>query len=355
MDTNFKKIKKLPVLIISIFAIIYLVFSIGTKDESIPVNSIQDIKVIPSGGLIGIKMYVQGVLVVGYSDVVGKDGKIYKPAENSNIKPGDRIIRINDKTINNSQDILNNVIKSENERLKIQYVRNEEILEDYITPILSNDDNLYHIGLWIKDGAVGIGTTSFYGINYNKYAALGHGITDVDTGDLVQANNGEIVEAEIISIEKGTATNPGQIKGRFVENQIFGNVKVNTNTGIYGQYNTIKALEKYKNGILVANNKEIKTGQATILSTVDNEIKEYEVDIKKIYKIGTKDNKNMVVKIVDQELIDKTGGIVQGMSGSPIIQNGKLIGILTHVFVNDPTQGYAIFAQTMVETMNSME
>lgn len=222
-------------------------------------------------------------------------------------------------------------------------------------PVLSKEDNLYHIGLWVKDGAVGIGTISFYNISNNKYAALGHGITDLDTGKLIQASKGEILEAQIISIEKGKNANPGQIKGSFVEDNIFGDIRKNDNTGIYGYYDTVKSLEKYKEGIEVANNKEVKTGQASILSTVNNEIKEYKVNIKKVYKPGAKDNKNMVVEVVDKELLNETGGIVQGMSGSPIIQNNKLIGILTHVYVNDPTQGYGIFAQTMLEEINSME
>lgn len=355
MSENFKKIKKLPVLIISIFVFICATISINLNMESIPVSSIQNVKVIPSGSLAGIRMSMEGVLVVGYSDVVGQDGNIYKPAEKTNIKPGDRIIKINNVVINDSKDLLNTVITSKNDTLTITYVRDGKTLEENITPILSKEDGMHHIGLWIKEGAVGIGTISFYGTENNRYASLGHGITDVDTGNLIEANNGTITKAQIVSIEKGSKSNPGQIKGEFVQDTVYGNVKLNSETGAYGEYITVNALDKYKEGVFVASPNEIKEGKATMLSTVDNEIREYEVEIKKVYKLGSKDNKNMVVKITDENLIEKTGGIVQGMSGSPIIQNNKLIGVLTHVFVNDSTQGYAIFAQTMVETMNSME
>lgn len=268
---------------------------------------------------------------------------------------GDRIIQVNDKVIRNSNDLSSNIMIYEGEQIKIVYIRDESIFEEYITPVLSKEDNFYHIGLWIKDGAIGIGTISFYNKEDNKYAALGHGITDVDTGKLVEINDGDIIKTDIVSIAKGKTSTPGQIKGVFLEETNYGNVKRNCSTGVYGNYTTINAMDKYKNGINIAPLNEIKTGEATILSTIDNQIKEYKVKIKKVYKLGSKDNKNMVVEIVDKELLERTGGIIQGMSGSPIIQNNRLVGALTHVFVNDPTQGYAIFAETMVKTINNME
>lgn len=234
--------------------------------------------------------------------------------------------------------------------IKIEYIRDEDVFEEFITPILSKEDNKYHIGLWIKDGAVGIGTISFYSDD-GKYAALGHGITDVDTGKLVETNNGDIVKTDIISITKGKNTSPGQIKGMLIDDEIYGTVNRNTQTGIYGNYTDKNVLDKYVDGINVASIKEIKTGEANIISEVGDTLKEYKVKIKKVYKIGNKDNKNMVVEIKDEDLLQKTGGIIQGMSGSPIIQNNKLVGVLTHVFVNDPTQGYGVFAETMINEM----
>lgn len=239
--------------------------------------------------------------------------------------------------------------------VKITYVRDETTFEENIMPILSKDDNAYHIGLWVKDGAVGIGTISFYGTDNDKYAALGHGITDVDTGELINVNDGNIVQTDIVSIEKGTNISPGQIKGTINSDAVYGDVRLNNSTGIYGKYLEKNILEKYSQGIDVANINEIKTGDATIISTVDNQMKEYSVKIKKIYRAGNKDNKNMVIEITDEELLNKTGGIIQGMSGSPIIQSNRLVGILTHVFINDPTKGYAIFANTMTDVVNSME
>lgn len=167
----------------------------------------------------------------------------------------------------------------------------------------------------------------------------------------MEIQNGDIVKTDIVSITKGKTTSPGQIKGMLLDNEIYGNINRNYTIGIYGEYIEKNVLEKYSQGISVASINEIKTDDATIISAVGNELKEYKVKIKKVYKLGNKDNKNMVVQIVDEELLEKTGGIIQGMSGSPIIQNNKLVGVLTHVFVNDPTQGYAIFAQTMINEM----
>lgn len=268
---------------------------------------------------------------------------------------GDRIVKINDNVISNSKDLEKFIMFYEGHPIKITYIRDDITYEEQITPVLSKEDRSYHLGLWIKDGGVGIGTVSMYSQENDKYVALGHGITDVDTGKLLDINDGDIVKTDIVSISKGKTTTPGQIKGMLVDNQIYGNIKHNYNTGIYGYYTQKDVLEKYSQGIGVASIREVKQGEASIISAVDNEMKEYKVKITKVYKLGNKDNKNMIVEVIDNELLKKTGGIIQGMSGSPIIQNNKLVGVLTHVFVNDPTQGYGVFAETLMDTMNNVE
>lgn len=298
-------------------------------------------------------MYVEGVLVVGKSDVIGRDGRIYKPINSTNIKEGDRIIKINNRNINNSIELIDEVNKNGSNEMIFEYVRNGQKFTDKITPIYNKEDGTYRLGMWVKDGAIGIGTISFYNPITKQFGALGHGVTDLDTGELLEVGKGKLLNANIIGVTKGKRSMPGEIKGVFNEGQVIGEVTKNINNGIYGISNEIITIDKYINGIKLATKEEVMIGEATILSTIDNEIKEYTVKIEKIYKNSNNLNKDMLIKITDKELIEKTGGIIQGMSGSPIIQNNKVVGAVTHVLVNDPTKGYGVFAQTMYEQMES--
>ena len=296
-----KKNKKMPILIIYIILLLLffysLIFNLNV-DEAIPVNGYNDIKVIPGGSITGIKLYVDGILVVGKSDVIGYDNKIYKPIEKTDIKIGDRIIKVNDVTIKNSNDLIEYLSKCNGQELTIQCVRNNDIFTQKITPIKSKDDGEYKLGLWVKDGAIGIGTISFYQMDTNKFGALGHGITDLDTGKLVESNNGKLVSAKIISITKGKRTVPGELRGIFNEENSSGQICLNSKIGIYGTYNEINTLEKYRQGITVAKKEEIKEGNATILCTIEDKIEEYNIEIKKIYN-NNDSNKNMLIKITD--------------------------------------------------------
>lgn len=300
-------------------------------------------------------MYVEGVLVVGKSDVIGKDGKIYKPVNSTNIKEGDRIIKVNDKIINNSTDLIDEVNKNGSNEMIFEYVRDGQKFIEKITPVYNKEDRTYRLGMWVKDGAIGIGTVSFYNPVTKQFGALGHGVTDIDTGKLLEVEEGKLLNANIIGITKGKRSIPGEIKGVFNEGQDIGDITKNINNGIYGTSNEIITLDKYVNGIKLATKDEVEVGEATILSTIDNEIKEYTIKIEKIYNNSNNLNKDMLIKITDKELIEKTGGIVQGMSGSPIIQNNKLVGAVTHVLVNDPTKGYGVFAQSMYEQMDNID
>ena len=236
---------------------------------------------------------------------------------------------------------------------KIKYIREgtEDVTE--IEPVKTKEDK-YKIGLWVRDGACGIGTATYYDPGTGKIATLGHGIVDRDTDKLITIESGKLLTSTITKIKKGEKGNPGEIKGIINDNQTIGSINLNTDFGIYGNLKEINTLGIDKNNSLeIALKNEIKTGEATILLALEDEIrKEYKIEIKKIYKNNTEDNKSMLIEITDEKLIEKTGGIIQGMSGAPIIQNGKFIGAITHVLVNNPLQGYAVFGEIMIKQMN---
>ena len=209
----------------------------------------------------------------------------------------------------------------------------------------------YKLGLWVRDSAAGVGTVSFYEPSTKTFGALGHGITDIDTNELINIASGEFVTTRILNITKGESGNPGKIQGT-VENQSnIGTIFKNSKFGIYGKVDNLSSLNiDTSKEMEVALREEIKTGKATILCSLDNQTpQEYEIEIEKTYKENNYDNKSMQIKITDQRLLEKTGGIIQGMSGSPIIQNGKFAGAVTHVLVNDPTKGYAVFGDIMLK------
>lgn len=333
----------------------YNVSLLGVNFKTITTNTIPKTKVIPLGTLGGLKLYTEGVLVVGMSEIKGEDNKIYKPYEEAGIEQGDSILEINNTEVNTTQELIQCVSKCKGEKIDVTYIKNGQILETQITPV-KTDSNTYKIGLWVRDAEAGVGTITFYETTSNKFGALGHGIQDIDTQNLVEIASGELVTAEVLDVEKGKKDEPGKIEGTIEESTKIGEITQNTNFGIYGtitdksQINLSNAQE-----VEVASRNEIKTGKATLICTLDNETrKEYEIEIKKIYTNNNENNKSMVVEITDQKLLEKTGGIIQGMSGSPIIQNGKLIGALTHVFVSDPTKGYALFADTMIEQITNV-
>lgn len=325
-------------------------FGINVKD--ITLNVIETTEVVPLGNIVGLKLYTNGVLVVGMSEISGIDKNKYKPYENTGIVEGDMIVEINEKTVTNTTELIECVNNSKGRQISIKYVRDGEILETNIKPIETSKDD-YKLGLWVRDAAAGVGTISYYEPKSGLFAALGHGIIDVDTEKLLDISSGEFVTTDIVSIVKGEKGNPGKIQGSVEAQQKIGDVYKNTEFGVFGKVSNTSVLnEDLTKTVKVASRNEIKTGKATIMCTLENNIKkEYEVEIEKIYKNNNTDNKSMVIKVTDKELLEKTGGIIQGMSGSPIMQNGKIIGVLTHVLVSNPTVGYGVFADLMVEKM----
>ena len=319
--------------------------------KNIDVNVIPKTTVVPMGNAIGMKLYTAGVLVVGMSEIEGK-----KPYENSGIKEGDRIIQINQNQIDNTDDLMKAVNKSDGNNISIKYVRDEKTITTSIKP-LKNSSNEYKIGLWVRDAAAGVGTLTFYEPSSGMFATLGHGIMDIDTAELIKIANGELVTTNILSINKGTKGNPGEIRGTIEAGHTIGSISKNTKFGVFGTINKTPYLNTSNtNEVQVALREEIKTGKAQIICELENGKKEYyDIEIQRIFISNTKDNKSMLIKVTDKKLLEKTGGIIQGMSGAPIIQNGKFVGAVTHVLVNDPTIGYGVFADIMLKQMKEVE
>lgn len=315
------------------------------------VNILPDLMVVPSGESIGVKIKSKGIMIVGLSSVMSVNGKKTCPAADSGFSVGDKIIEINGKTMNSESDIVEiiNSDKNRGKKCKVLIERNKKIIEIAINPVQSIEDKLFKLGLWVRSSIAGVGTMTFYEPISGQFAALGHGITDIESGILIDIDNGKILKSKVISIQKARKSSPGEIIGIFNEsNGIYGVIEKNTPFGIYG---SIEPNKINKNGEImpIGLGSHVKEGSAKILTTIeDNKIEEFDIEIQKVFKQSNADSKSMIIKITDQKLIEKTGGIVQGMSGSPIIQNGRLIGSVTHVLVNDPMRGYGIFVEWML-------
>ncbi|MEN2775621.1 SpoIVB peptidase [Acetivibrio clariflavus] len=322
----------------------------------IPIKTVQvDVvpyrEVVACGNTVGVKLKIEGILVVGMSDIETFEGKKMLPAKDAGIKPGDLIIEANGKPVDSIEALISEIDNSNGQEMKLKLKRDKRTEVITVKPIKSVEDNKYHLGMWVRDSTAGIGTLTFYDPKNNAFGALGHGITDVDTGALMPVENGEIVESNILTIVKGRSGSPGELKGVLIEERKeLGIIKKNSPYGIYGVLNK-DMLYKFPDKLYpVGLRDEVELGKASILSNIDGKtVDEYEIEIQKISKKPSNKQKGMVIKIKDSELLEKTGGIVQGMSGSPIIQNGKLIGAVTHVLVNDPTRGYGIFIENMLK------
>ena len=322
----------------------------NTIDASnISVNIIPKTKVVPLGNAIGLKLYTKGVLVVGMGDING-----VKPYENTKIEEGDRIISVNNKEIKNTEELIETVNSFQGKELIIKYINNKNQEQTAnITPI-KGTDNEYKLGLWVRDAAAGVGTATFYEPASGLFVALGHGITDIDTGKLITIANGELVNSNIISIVKGEIGKPGEIRGSIEGQTKLGDIYKNTSFGIYGKINNDIMLQNTEDEIEVMPRNEIKKGKAYIICELENGKKDkYEIEIEKIYLNNNKDNKSMLINITDERLLEKTGGIIQGMSGAPIIQENKFVGAITHVLVNNPKEGYGVFADMMLKEVRS--
>ena len=319
--------------------------------KKLDVNVVNRQYLVPGGNAIGVKLNTKGVLVVAVTDVIGVDGKRYNPARDAGIKNGDSILEIDNIKVKDASHVVELLNKIQDREIEIVIERNKIRYETKVKPIKSMQDNCYRMGIWVRDKTAGIGTLTFYDEESKVFGALGHGITDIDTGNLLNVEYGKIMNAKISNIEQGKKGNPGEIKGIFYETEnTLGEILKNSSYGIYG----IIESESFKtNGIKpipIGFKEEVKEGKAYILATIEgNNVEKFEIEILKAQSQQFPSQKSMIIKVKDKRLLQKTGGIVQGMSGSPIIQDGKLIGAITHVFVNDPTKGYGIYIEWMLD------
>ncbi|MDF2546454.1 MAG: spoIVB [Anaerosolibacter sp.] len=318
--------------------------------KTLSVEVIPKVKVIPGGQSIGVKLNTKGVLIVGLEEIEGIDGKKYNPGYTAGLNIGDSILEIGSEKVRDAEHVTNLINNNGNKMLQLRIKRGEKLLDINIHPVKSADDGEFRLGLWVRDKTAGVGTLTFYHPDSQKFGALGHAITDIDTGLLLAVNSGEVVKSKVASVQQGKKGKPGEIKGIFYETtKPIGNLEKNTHYGIYGKaYEDIEN-PLYHQPIEIGFQHQVKEGKATILTTVDsNEVQAYEISIEKVNHQKNPNVKSMIIRVTDKRLLEKSGGIVQGMSGSPIIQDGKLIGAVTHVFVHDPTKGYGLFIEWML-------
>lgn len=325
--------------------------------RTMKVDIVPNKKLVACGNTVGVKLEINGILVIGISDVQDMEGRSVLPTKESGIKTGDLLVELNGKKPQGIDDLIQEVQKSEGKKIKIKYKRGSNYGTTEVNPILSSEDKKYHLGLWVRDSTAGIGTLTFYDPETRSFGALGHGITDIDTGTLMPIQNGEVLESNILGIKKGKPGIPGELKGVFLEDRnVLGEIKTNSEGGIYGVLNESATARLVNKLYPIALRTQIKEGNAVILANIDGrKVEEYSIEIQKVSKQSLSGTKGMIIKITDKRLIDATGGIVQGMSGSPIIQDDKIVGAVTHVLVNDPTRGYGIFIEGMLKTLNASD
>ncbi|MCY8933603.1 SpoIVB peptidase [Bacillus atrophaeus] len=323
----------------------------GFPTKKTKVQVLPDLKVIPGGQSIGVKLHSVGVLVVGFHQVNTEEGK-KSPGESAGITAGDIIIEMNGQKIEKMSDIAPFIQKAgkTGESLDLLIKRDKQKIKTKLVPEKDEAEGMYRIGLYIRDSAAGIGTMTFYEPKSKKYGALGHVISDMDTKKPIVVEDGEIVRSTVTSIEKGTGGNPGEKLARFSSDRnIIGDINRNSPFGIFGTLNQTIENNISDKALPVALSNEVKEGPAEILTVIENDkVEKFNIEIVSTTPQKFPATKGMVLKITDPKLLKKTGGIVQGMSGSPIIQNGKVVGAVTHVFVNDPTSGYGVHIEWML-------
>ena len=337
--------------ILSIFTIICLIFSYCILNYTKLVSvyntqknvemKLEDMELVIGGEAVGIKLLATGVLIMGIDRT------------DTNLQVGDVILSVNGNKIESNVELINYANESEGKDLTLKLDRQGKEIITSIKPKYDEQTKSYKLELWVKDSGAGVGTITFYDKKTGKFGALGHGVTETKDNYILPIITGGITTTNIYSIKKGESKNPGELKGT-LSNDTIGNILGNTDKGIYGVL-LDKNILNQKEKVEILSKSKIKEGSASIICTLDdNEPKSYNVEIEKVLLTST-GNKNMIIKVTDEELINKTGGIIQGMSGSPIIQDGKLIGAVTHVFLNDSTKGYGVFIENMIEDMCDVE
>ena len=291
-------------------------------------------------------METQGVLIVDTGEITDQNGMIQEPAANI-VQPGDYILEVNGKLVSRKRELIAAIENCQGEDVELLVNRKGEEIPLSLAPVLTQEED-YKLGIWVRDNTQGIGTMTYVDEN-GKFGALGHGISDTDTGQLLDVSGGELYQAQIVSIIRGTQGAPGELSGyiEYDEEKKIGIIEKNTDIGIFGQLfpGTRIAQEK----VMIGYKQEVKKGKAQLLMQSEDKVEKYDIEITEIYSGQQDTNKSFQIQVTDPELLAKTGGIVQGMSGSPILQDGKLIGAVTHVFVQDSAKGYGIFIENMLE------
>lgn len=357
MTKNRKKIIALFIATISVIGVFGFVGNYMNEAKQ-TVEVVSERVLIPGGQSVGIKMNVKGVLVVGLEEIETEDS-IVSPGYTAGLEIGDIITSINGEEVYYAKDVSEIVnaakVSDEKSSVNIKVSRKDKNLSFSLIPVKEKTSGEYKLGLWVKEKIAGIGTMTFYDPKTNVIASLGHGIYESRTGTLLEAGNGELLRTEVKSIKEGQAGKPGEIRGVFyADDEAIGDVKKNSLYGIYAKGKNPEKLNLAK-PIVMGSQDQIEEGEAYILTTIDGEtVEKFDIRITKINRQSKPDSKSMEIEVSDDRLLKYCGGIVQGMSGSPIIQNNRLIGAVTHVFVNNPTKGYGIFAEWMVEEGESL-
>lgn len=318
--------------------------------KTVAVEAVPYEELIPCGSIVGIRVNMDGILVLGIGSFETEEKSI-SPCKGI-IEPGDIILSCNGKVLNEKEDLKSAVEASKGEPIQVTIKRNDEILEKSLMPAYSPTDDVYKIGLWIRDSIQGIGTITYVAPETGDFGALGHGITDSETKKLMPIKEGNVVNANITQIKKGSKGKPGEISGIIdYDKEVYGEVLENTSLGIFGTLNDSFTEELDFSPMPIALQDKVHEGKASILADLTQDGPQlYDVEIQKVAKYSNAPSKGMVIKITDEKLLTLTSGIVQGMSGSPIIQDDKLVGAVTHVFIQDPTRGYGIFIENMLNT-----
>ncbi len=317
--------------------------------KKIKVNVVRPKKVSPSGKVVGIYVETKGLLVLETDTFTGIDGANHSPS-NQKLYQGDYILSVNGKNVQTKVEFMKTINQCKDHEITLKVKRNSKNVSIKVKPVMAATDHQYKIGAWVRDNTQGIGTLTY--TSAGSFGGLGHGICDMDTGDLMEVKGGYLLDPQIDTIAKGKSGTPGEIVGSiyYKEENLMGSIDKNSKAGIYGS-----TAETGKKQFEVGYRQDIKKGKAYIVSNISGKTIQYEIKVRKINGSSSKGTKGMEIEITDKRLLKLTNGIVQGMSGTPIIQDGKFIGAITHVFVNDPSRGYGILAETMIEEMGKQE
>lgn len=347
---NYRKILVLMLVLAILFAGGYVWKEFGFH-ESVDTSKDVDSTLLIAGGMpVGIYLQTDGIMITGTEKIKNASGTYEEPAKNL-VKAGDYIVAVNGKNVKTKEEVIEE-LKNESNNFVILKVRRKKEYININTQVVEDEEGNQKLGIWIKDDTQGLGTITFL-TSDSKFGALGHGILESETEQIFQISRGMLYETNILNIVKGKKGTPGGVEGVIVYNRynMIGNITKNDETGIYGKIDKIKRIFTDEQVYPAATKEDIKTGKAYIRSAISGTMKEYEINIKKV-NLNTRDvNKGIEIQVTDEELIDLTGGIIQGMSGSPIIQDGKIIGAVTHVFIQDSTRGYGIFIENMLENV----